>query len=220
MQKDVQYWDDYYSLDRQDISQPSDFAKFVAGQIEPGKKLLDLGCGNGRDSLFFCGKGIRVTSIDSSAAAIASIERQGLPIFAVCNDFVSTKALDCVDYDYVYARWTIHAINQQQQDILLPRIRASLKKDGLFFAESRTVNDAKYGDGERLGTHEYFFDNHYRRFLEPDVFLKQLEAAGFKVKYFEESDRFSVVGDDAPTLLRVIASIEADQPNFKSGLIF
>ena len=205
MQTDVQYWNGYYSANRQDISEPSNFAKFVAGQVEQGKKLLDLGCGNGRDSLFFCSKGLKVTAIDSSAAAIDSIEKQGMPIFAVCNDFVITKALDCVDYDYVYARWTMHAISQKQQDMLLPKVHASLNKDGLFFVEARTVNDAKYGEGEPLGLHEYFFDNHYRRFLEADVFLRQIKGVGFSVRYFEESDRFSVVGDDAPMLLRVIA---------------
>lgn len=201
----MQYWDGYYNNDRKDISQPSDFAKFAMGQMQSDKKLIDLGCGNGRDSMYFCQNGIMVTAVDSSKSAIESIDRHGMDIFAVCNDFVITKALKCIDYDYCYARWSIHAINQVQQDTLIPNIHHALKKAGLLFIEVRTVSDVKYGQGECIGKHEYFCDNHYRRFIEPDSLLNQLKDNGFEIISSEESDGFSVVGDDSPTLLRLVA---------------
>jgi len=201
--KDVQYWDGYYSGDFAP-KPPSDFAKFALDYMKPEKMLIDLGCGNGRDSMFFCRKGLKVTSIDSSKGAIESFDK-ALPIFALCDDFVSTKALQCIEYDYCYARWSIHAISKVQQDELLPSIFNSLKSGGLFFSESRTTNDAKYGHGELLGDHEYFYDNHYRRFLDPGAFMAQLKEIGFEIIFREESNKFSVVGDDAPTLIRVIA---------------
>jgi len=208
MQKDIAYWDGYYSKSRQEISTPSGFAKYAMEQMKSGKKLIDLGCGNGRDSAFFCQNGLMVTAVDSSKSAIESIDSRNMPIFAVCNDFVTTKALSCIDYDYCYARWVIHAINQAQQDVLIPRVYNALKKDGLFFVEVRTVNDAKYGQGEPLGKHEYFFDNHYRRFIEPDQLISQVKGLGFSILACEESDAFSVVGEDMPTLLRLIARKE------------
>jgi len=172
--------------------------------MQPEKKLIDLGCGNGRDAVFFCKNGLMVTAVDSSESAITSVDSHGLPIFAVCNDFINTKALACVDYDYCYARWVIHAITQTQQDELLPKVYYSLSKGGLFFIEVRTVNDTKYGQGKPLGEHEFFFDNHYRRFIVPEQLLNQIKDIGFEIISSKESNTFSVVGGDAPTLLRLV----------------
>ena len=116
-----------------------------------------------------------------------------------------TQALGCINFDYCYARWSIHAISKLQQDELLLNVYKALKVGGLFFSESRTINDVKCGQGEPLGEHEYFSDNHYRRFLDPTSLIAQLESIGFEIMYHEESDKFSVVGEDSPTLIRVIA---------------
>jgi len=205
MQTDKNYWNGYYSKAPKEISMPSDFAKFVMDHMQAGKKLIDLGCGNGRDSVYFCNNGIRVTAVDSSKSAIEFIDNYQIPIFAVCDDFVETKALACIDYDYCYARWTIHAINKAQQNKLLPNVYHALNENGLLFVEVRTINDAKYGQGEPLGEHEFFFDNHYRRFIDPSKLITQIKEVGFEIVSHEESDAFSVVGSDAPTLLRLIA---------------
>jgi len=204
MQNDVVYWDEYYSRAPKEISEASDFAKFALEYMKSEKTIIDLGCGNGRDSLYFFSYGLKVTAIDSSKSAIANIESKHLPIFALCDDFVKTKVLDCIEYDYCYARWVIHAINQTHQDEFIPKIYNMLKKGGLFFAEVRTVRDEKYGKGESLGKHEFLFDNHYRRFIEPDKLINQLQNTGFEVLYGEESDAFSVMADDTPTLLRLV----------------
>ena len=136
MQTDIQYWNNYYSSRNEEISEPSAFALFSMLQMKQGKKLIDLGCGNGRDSLYFCKSELKVTAVDSSQTAIDVINSHDLPVFAVCNDFINTKALDCIDYDYAYARWTIHAINQKQQDVLLPRVFGSLNRGGLFLSKN------------------------------------------------------------------------------------
>jgi cyclopropane fatty-acyl-phospholipid synthase-like methyltransferase len=206
--KDVHYWDEYYGENRAP-KLPSDFAKFALEYMQRGKTLIDLGCGNGRDSDFFCQSGLKVTALDSSKSAIKSFSKS-MSIFAVCDDFVRTNILRCIDFDYCYARWSIHAINQAQQNELLPNIYGSLKCGGMFFSESRTTNDVKYGQGKALGEHEYFTEGHYRRFLDPDAFIAQLKEIGFEIVYCKESDMFSVMGDDSPTLIRVISKKTRD----------
>ena len=46
------------------------YEKFVNHKV---KKVLELGCGQGRDSLFFASKGLDVTAIDSSEVAIENL---------------------------------------------------------------------------------------------------------------------------------------------------
>jgi len=199
----VNYWNEYYKGANVPYH-PSDFAKFSIKYMNPDKKLIDLGCGSGRDSTYFCKNGLKVTAVDSSINATRSIEH-ALPIFIVCDNFVTAKVLFCVDYDYCYARWSIHSINQSSQNELFPNVYNALKDGGLFFIEVRTINDYKFGKGKKISDNEYFLDNHYRRFIEPDLLKVQLKQTGFEIIFMEESNGFSVVQDDAPTLVRVVA---------------
>ena len=47
------YWDEYYSSSAEVArSVPSQFATFVAGELEETHRVVEFGCGKGRDSLF------------------------------------------------------------------------------------------------------------------------------------------------------------------------
>src|SRR5215510_10032146 len=54
---------------------PSEFAKDLVGLLPPGGRVLDLGCGEGRDSVFFASRGFEVTGLDVSVAGIAKARR-------------------------------------------------------------------------------------------------------------------------------------------------
>jgi adenylylsulfate kinase-like enzyme/SAM-dependent methyltransferase len=203
----LNYWNDYYKHAVEDLGKPSDFARFAMTYMRgEGGKLIDIGCGNGRDSFYFDENGLKVTAVDSSETAIRSIDEKKRRIFGICDNFVSAKALFCVDYDYCYARWSIHSVDATQQNELLTNIHGALREGGMLFAELRTVNDPKYGHGQPLGKDEFFLDGHYRRFIRPEEFSDELQSIGFKRVYFKESDEFSVVGNDRPMLLRVVAT--------------
>jgi 2-polyprenyl-3-methyl-5-hydroxy-6-metoxy-1,4-benzoquinol methylase len=52
------------------VKRPNLFAEEVAGFITPGARVLELGCGQGADSLFFAGRGATVTACDFSRFAL------------------------------------------------------------------------------------------------------------------------------------------------------
>jgi SAM-dependent methyltransferase len=198
----LEYWNRYYGSDSAP-KPPSDFAQYSLGYMEPHKMLIDLGCGNGRDSIFFFRSGLKVTAVDISKGAINSFDKN-ISVFTVCDDIVKTKALSCIEYDYYYSRWSIHAINQYQQDELLVNVYKSMKKGSLFFIEARTIQDVIYGKGEKLGKHEYFYNEHYRRFIDPEQLIGHMKKIGYEIVFNAQSNAFSVVEGDAPHLLRVI----------------
>lgn len=45
------YWNQYYK-NRVCSEEPSPFAQYVATLVEPGRRMVELGCGNGRDAVF------------------------------------------------------------------------------------------------------------------------------------------------------------------------
>ena len=66
---DKKYWDEYYST-HSNPANASTFAEFVIDRMEEGKNLIELGCGNGRDSLFFSKNGINVVGVDQVESEI------------------------------------------------------------------------------------------------------------------------------------------------------
>ncbi len=204
--RDVAYWNQFYEKDLKEIQEPSDFAKFVLTYLEPGKKLMDIGCGNGRDSVFFASNKMVVTGVDASETAISRLQKYNLvDSLFVCDDFVTCKALYQMQYDYFYSRWTIHAISERQEDELLRNITDSLKMEGLFFVEVRSTKDELYGQGEQIAKNTFIHNDHFRRFIDKDEFQEKLENLGYKIIYVEERDGFSKTNDSNPTLIRMIA---------------
>lgn len=200
------YWDSYYKKDIVTRA-PSGFAQFAATYMKKGHQLIELGCGNGRDSIFFAQNGIKTTSIDLSSTAIDLVKQHAgeLAIFAVCDDFVKSKVLFSIEYDYCYSRWTMHSIDEEQQEELLENVYNALRPDGLFFIEARTIHDDIYGKGETIGSDAYIYDGHYRRFLTLDKLMERLKSKGFSIEHSEEGRGFSKTEESDPVLLRIVA---------------
>jgi tellurite methyltransferase len=71
------FWDRLYQTDNSFFDEePSNFALSCYNEyMEKNnfKKMLELGCGQGRDTLFFASKGIDVTASDYSSVAIEGL---------------------------------------------------------------------------------------------------------------------------------------------------
>ena len=65
--------------------------------LKNGKKLLDVGCGEGADSVFFAKKGFQVTAMDSNKIYLSRLRA-----FITDNEFtnISIKYGDVIDYHY------------------------------------------------------------------------------------------------------------------------
>lgn len=205
--RDTGYWNEYYKKTAQNELRPSRFAEDITGYLKEDGTLLEFGCGNGRDSLFFRHLGLSVTGIDASDYTIHHLQKthaqEGL-IFK-CDDFTSPQLVLTQEYDYVYARFVLHAIDEIQERTFLKNANKALIEKGLLFIEVRTVNDDIYGLGEQVGRHAFIYNNHYRRFVEKEELAARIDAAGgFVIRYMEEKRGFAPAGGEDPVILRVI----------------
>lgn len=211
--EDERYWNEYY---RNQFAQnravggtepPSLFAQAMLGNyMERGNALVELGCGNGRDSLYFAENGINVTGIDVSEVAIGKLQQRNTNhcIF-ICDDFVNAEAIYQIQYDYCYSRFTLHAINEEQEAQILDKAYKMLKPDGYLFIEARSILDEKYGKGQEVEKNAYIYDGHYRRFIDPAELKSKLEYIGFTIVEIEESDKFAPSDSERTVCVRVIA---------------
>lgn len=204
--RDTAYWNAYY-MGNPDIKNPSLFAQAVGENMEKTKSVLDLGCGNGRDSVYFAKLGLNVTAIDASDAAVRQLkEEHGEDrIRFVCDDFVSSSDIYAYQYDYVYSRFTLHAINEQQETEVLNNIYNALENGGLFFIEVRSVNDELYGMGEEVGEDSYIYDEHFRRFIRMERLVGKMRMTGFQILEAVEKRGFAPYKESDPSIIRITA---------------
>lgn len=200
------YWNQYYK-NRVCSQEPSPFAQYVATLVEPVKRMVELGCGNGRDAVFFAGRGLQVTALDMSREAIAQLRSRNIANAEfLCGDFVNSNVHQPDSYDYAYSRFTIHSINRNQEQVLLNNLFRGLRPNGKLFIEVRGVNDPLFGKGRQVERNAYFYDNHYRRFIVMDELVASLEKRGFRVEYAQERTGFAPYGNDDPPVIRIVAA--------------
>ncbi len=200
---DKEYWHKYYKKNYSPYKE-SDFAKFVLQFLEKEKYLLELGCGNGRDSIFFSKNLINVLAVDQVSDEINFLNSNfsNERIKFICDDFTNLEVLD--NFDYIYSRFTIHSITESEEDRVLKWVFKHLYKNGLFFIESRSINDIMYNNGTKLSINENFTD-HYRRYMNKDKFISKLEYIGFKIRYSIEDKGLAVSEKEDPSIVRIIA---------------
>ena len=203
---DYKYWNEYYKKNIAP-SEPSNFAKDILKYLESGKKLIELGCGNGRDAIFLSNNKIDVVAVDQCESSInnlrSSVSSDNIKF--VADDFIETKLLEKESFDYVYSRFTLHSISEEEENKLINRVYEALKKDGLLLIEVRSVKDEIFGLGEQIARNTYIYNNHSRRFIILDELIEKLTLNGFKVDFADENNDYAIYKDQNPIVIRVIA---------------
>ena len=208
--RDRQYWNSYYQSIKNQKIIPSNFAQYVEKLIKKESHVLELGCGNGRDSLYFMSKGHNVIAIDGSDTAIEHLNeftKDNKNVLFVCDNFVKCRALYQMRYDCIYSRFTLHAITEEQENELLANIKEALDEEGILCIEARTIHDDIYGKGREVEHNAFFYNGHYRRFIDIEEFKIKLQNMGYEIVSIEESKGFSKTDTSDPYLMRCIAKI-------------
>jgi cyclopropane fatty-acyl-phospholipid synthase-like methyltransferase len=209
------YWNDYYARRKPDEPWsllPSQFAAFVANETSPGR-MLEIGCGNGRDALFFASVGYKVQGADYCETAIGlcreRAETLGLKArfetLNICDVAqVTTFAGRHADtYDTVYARFFVHAITELGEEELFKLCAAVLKPGGRAFLEFRTTEDERASAGRELSASERE-DGHYRRFIDVDRFVDRAATHGLRTAYRVAGQGMATFRGEDPHVARVV----------------
>ncbi len=116
------------------------------------KKILELGCGQGRDSIFFASNNIDVVALDSSKVAIDALSNftneKNLSLRPMIHNANEGIPFDDSSFDAVYAHMFFNMrFGDEKLEFLFLEVKRVLSEDGLNFFSVRSDHDAMYRKG-------------------------------------------------------------------------
>ena len=137
--------------------------------IPPRGKILDVGCGSGRDSIKFKAKGYSITAIDSSIEMVRlaskAIGQKALHISFQEIDFHE-------EFDGIWACSSLLHVPKAEIGDALNRITNALKSKGVLYASF------KYGEGEEersQGLFNNYTEKSFSTLIDQYPSLKKIE---------------------------------------------
>ena len=198
------YWDEYYAAratTRRPL--PSQFATFVAGELDRPHHVIELGCGNGRDAIFFASYGHDVIGgrrLGGRRRGIG-VARRGAGREGHLHPLRHRRpdprrpAPESDGPKAVYARFFVHAITDGEEQVLLDLAAEGDQPRRLLAVEYRTVRD-------QVGAKET--ETHFRRFVLPATFQARALERGFEVTYAVEGFGFAKYRHDDAYVARTL----------------
>lgn len=138
--------------------------------LRPGSRILDFGCGSGRDTRYFLQQGYSADAIDGSEelCRLAS-QYTGIPVKQMLF-----QDLDCRDtYDGIWACASILHLRMEELTDVFRRMILALHEEGILYVSFKLGNFR----GERNGRYFTDFDESgFRKYAEqfPELTIRDL----------------------------------------------
>jgi tellurite methyltransferase len=112
---------------------PSTFAKGLLALVPRRGRILDLGCGEGRDSVYFAEWGFAVTGVDASPAGLEKADKlaaeRGVKVEWVCRSMLDLPVAG--RFDLVYSCGSIHHVPKECRSRLFRRLKKLTRPGGV-----------------------------------------------------------------------------------------
>jgi len=143
---------DYYNQNVQtyiertkDFNVPHLLYPFVA-LLKPDAKILDAGCGSGRDSLLFQKMGFQVLAIDGAEEMVKHVSSLGIPAQKKLFEEISFEN----EFDAIWCCASLVHVKKENLPDVIARLERSLKPNGVLLVSF------KMGHGEGFENGRYF----------------------------------------------------------------
>ena len=150
--------------------------------LPSGVRVLDLGCGSGRDAKFFMDKGFLVTAIDGSEE-MCRVAESYTGLYVRQMDFLDLN--DREIYAGIWASASLLHLEKKDLPRMFAKLRKAMTRDGILFVSFR------------LGSFEGMRDGrHYSDLTEGELFNLVNTVGGMKIveaKIFKEERDSGVI---------------------------
>jgi len=171
-----EHWKDFYKKNIAP-SYPTTFARFCLDVLPYRSKIIDVGCGNYRDTNYFIENGFNATGIDLAI-----------------NDLSYSELNN--DFDVIYSRFFLHALPKDELIDFIKWSANSSQDEVLFMAECRSIGDKPV-----------LFTDHDRSLVNGTDLMYLLQSVGFDIVYYQKATGLAKYKSEDPLVIRIIAKL-------------
>lgn len=174
-----------YAKNTTDLHPKEEAQKFVA-RLPSGAKIIDIGCGPGRDAKVFSGYGIEVIGIDFSSKMV-ELARQIAPGCSFRVMDIESLAFSPESFHGIWANCALLHVPKQNIPSVLDKMHKILKPKGVLYLSVKQshIDESFEADDRYEGVEKYW------SFYELDELVKLLNEAKFQIMDVEIANKSS-----------------------------
>ena len=109
----------------------------------PGKEVLDLGIGQGKNSIPLTELGFNVTGVDYSTKCLEICKNNCNKLNLIHSD-IRTFNIEQGKYDLVHSRFVLHFFHKDDSYEIIKNIKNAIKVSGIVYIYVFSLNDPKF----------------------------------------------------------------------------
>ena len=190
----LDYWNKLYDSKFYFGTGPTKLAKKAESFLHESKveKILELGCGQGRDAIHFAQLGYDVNALDISQKAIESIEKVktelGLTTLQLqIHDITRPLPFSEESFDFIYSNLVLQFFDINQLEQNFHNISKTLKKDSFFLFSTKKIGDKYYKFGTKINENAYESKGIIRYFYDSET-LTNVLSKNFEILELEADE--------------------------------
>jgi SAM-dependent methyltransferase len=161
------------------------FDQLLKGRLSPGMRLLDAGCGSGRNLNYFLLGGFDVCGVDHSAESIAQVRALAASLAPnlPANNFrvepVEKLSFPHADFDVVISSAVLHfALDEEHWLRMVSEMWRVLKPGGIFFARLASTIGIEHQVEHLTGRRYRLPDGSVRFLVDESMLMATTENLG------------------------------------------
>ena len=190
--KKLGYWNDIYSKQNYFGTGPTILALEAHELIKNNSitNILELGCGQGRDSLFFANFGHNVIATDISENAINSVKKikneQNIGNLELhLHDSLNPFNFTDLKFELIYSNLALQFFNLKQLSGILSNIKKIMKPNSFFLFSTKKSGDKYFNFGNKLSENSFEYNGITRFFFNKSE-LENILKNHFTIISFED----------------------------------